>query len=167
MLQTLREGFGPLTFVGLEMSRELLLANHDHSIGKLQGDALSLPIRPGSADAVVATAVLEHVEDPNRMLAETFRALRPGGVLVLTTPEPTLERMSAALGLLKEAGHSYTFNLRQLRQIVAEAGFVVVEARRFMFSPIGFPAEKLFERIFGPLGLKLLMANQLVVARKT
>jgi len=35
-----------------------------------------------------------------------------------------------------------------------------------MFSPIGFPAEKTIEKIFGPLGLRLVMANQLLVARR-
>ena len=166
MLATLRERLGHLSFIGLEMSRELLLASHDRATRKLQADALSLPIRSGVADAVVATAVLEHVEHPGQMMAETFRVLRPGGILVLTTPEPTLERISAALGLLKEARHSHTFNLRQLQQIATGAGYVVVEAGKFMFSPIGFPAEKFLERVLGPLGLELLMANQLLVARK-
>ena len=45
-------------------------------------------------------------------------------------------------------------------------GFEVLEARRFMFSPIGFPAEKTIERFLETLGLGLIMANQLVVARR-
>ena len=45
-------------------------------------------------------------------------------------------------------------------------GFQIVEKKKFMFSPIGFPAEKIIEKIFGPLGLKLIMANQLVISRR-
>ena len=57
-------------------------------------------------------------------------------------------------------------NLKQLSQMARENQFEVVEAKKFMFSPIGFPAEKTIEKIFGPLGLRLVMANQLLVARK-
>jgi hypothetical protein len=45
-------------------------------------------------------------------------------------------------------------------------GFQVVEAKKFMFSPVGFPAEKLIERGMRATGLDLVMANQLVVVRK-
>jgi hypothetical protein len=34
-----------------------------------------------------------------------------------------------------------------------------------MFSPVGFPAERMIERVFGPLGLRLVMANQIAVGR--
>jgi len=35
---------------------------------------------------VIAAEILEHVEDPQASLAEWFRVVRPGGVLVVTTP---------------------------------------------------------------------------------
>lgn len=40
------------------------------------------------------------------------------------------------------------------------------EKRHKLPSPIGFPGEKTIEKLFGPLGLSLVMANQLLVARK-
>lgn len=45
-----------------------------------------LPLRSGSLDGVLAGEVIEHVYDPALLLRECRRVLRPGGVLVLTTP---------------------------------------------------------------------------------
>lgn len=44
------------------------------------------PVADASLDWVLATEVLEHVEDPAVFLAEAQRCLRPGGRLLLTVP---------------------------------------------------------------------------------
>lgn len=44
------------------------------------------PVEDASMDWVLATEVLEHVEDPAQFLAEALRCLRPGGRLILTVP---------------------------------------------------------------------------------
>src|SRR5438552_2866532 len=52
----------------------------------LQANAEALPFRDGSFDAVVATEVLEHLDDPRRLFQEASRILRPKGRFLLTTP---------------------------------------------------------------------------------
>lgn len=49
-------------------------------------DAHDLPFLPRSFDACVAVAVLEHVADPYRCVAEIMRVLRPGGFVYAETP---------------------------------------------------------------------------------
>jgi SAM-dependent methyltransferase len=49
-------------------------------------DAHDLPFLPGSFDACVAIAVLEHVADPYRCVEEIVRVLRPGGYVYAETP---------------------------------------------------------------------------------
>lgn len=44
------------------------------------------PIADNSYDAVVANYVLEHVEKPEKVAAEAFRVLRPGGLFIFRTP---------------------------------------------------------------------------------
>jgi 2-polyprenyl-3-methyl-5-hydroxy-6-metoxy-1,4-benzoquinol methylase len=43
-------------------------------------------IPPGVFDVVVCSEVIEHVAEPQRLLFEMEKMLRPGGTLVLTTP---------------------------------------------------------------------------------
>jgi SAM-dependent methyltransferase len=62
----------------------------------LEGDAGSLPVPDECADAVLLLDVIEHLGDPAPALAEAHRALRPGGVLVLSVPHRgPLQRLDA------------------------------------------------------------------------
>lgn len=166
MMENLRQRMGQLRFVGIDYSIGLLKAVNLPGIFKVQADAAKLPVKSGIADAVVATAIIEHVPDPPSMMRECGRLLRPGGLLVITTPAPFMEKVASALGIWKEGGHDTTLNLKQLSQMARENGYTVLESSKFMFSPIGFPAEKTIEKILGPIGLRLVMANQLLVARR-
>lgn len=59
-----------------------------------------LPFRSRSLDGVLAGEIIEHVYDPALLLAECHRVLRPGGVLVLTTPNlaPAQDRVRFLFG---------------------------------------------------------------------
>ncbi|VVM06947.1 putative S-adenosylmethionine-dependent methyltransferase/MSMEI_2290 [Methylacidimicrobium cyclopophantes] len=45
-----------------------------------------LPYESAFFDAVSCTEVIEHLDDYRRLLREIFRVLRPGGIVVLSTP---------------------------------------------------------------------------------
>jgi SAM-dependent methyltransferase len=52
----------------------------------LRANAEALPFRDGTFDAVVATEVLEHLDEPRKLFQEASRILRPNGRFLLTTP---------------------------------------------------------------------------------
>ncbi len=48
--------------------------------------ATNLKFSDDSFDTVFSTQVMEHVDDPEKMLMETHRVLRPGGVVIFSVP---------------------------------------------------------------------------------
>ena len=54
--------------------------------GFARSDLLRMPLDRSSVDAIVALQVLEHVTDAEAFVQACARVLRPGGVLVLSTP---------------------------------------------------------------------------------
>ncbi len=48
--------------------------------------AYDIPLADGSADTVLMTSVMEHLERPDQALRECRRLLRPGGHLIMTAP---------------------------------------------------------------------------------
>ncbi len=45
----------------------------------------NLPLKDACADIVLCTQVLEHSEDPNMVMSEIYRILRPNGIVMLST----------------------------------------------------------------------------------
>lgn len=61
------------------------------SLHDIQADVIAdlngpLPIESAVADTVVSLSVMEHLREPQRMLDESFRILRPGGHIVVQVP---------------------------------------------------------------------------------
>ncbi len=50
------------------------------------GDIADAPYPDGTFDVITLWAVLEHVYDPSRMLAQAERFLKPGGVIIIMVP---------------------------------------------------------------------------------
>ena len=137
-------------------------------------DRLAVP--DGSFDVVVAAEVIEHLENPRAMCREIFRLLRPGGAVVLSTPNNESWRSIVALVV---RGHFVAFGdtsypahitplVRQdLVHVLAEAGFVEPS---FSFSDVGgipgMPA-RTWQTLLGGRAKGLRFSdNVIVTARK-
>lgn len=51
------------------------------------GSAMAIPLPDASMDVVVSFETIEHITGHEEMLAEVKRVLRPGGVLIMSTPD--------------------------------------------------------------------------------
>ena len=73
--------------VDLSAQSLAVAARHDaaHSVRYRQADAYDLPFASASFDAVCAMDFLEHVQEPQRVVAQAARVLKPGGLFFYYT----------------------------------------------------------------------------------
>lgn len=81
--------------------------------------AYSIPMPDSSFDSAICTAVLEHLEEPERALRECHRVLKPGGTAIYTVP--------FIWHLHEEPRDFYRFTKYGLAYMFEKTGFEVVE----------------------------------------
>lgn len=100
-----------------------------------EGMLQDLELREGSFDALALLQVVEHMTDPRPLLAACRRLLRPGGALLVATPNP-----ASLLARVKREGFNYWippvhcawYTPRALARTLSQSGFRV--ARRTTWS---------------------------------
>jgi SAM-dependent methyltransferase len=117
--------------IGIDISERAMTRAAGSGAGLVRGDVGRLPLAPASADAIVLFDVLEHVPDPDAVLAEAARVLRPGGRLHAFVPcegsAYTLHGIASRLGYSPKeryAGHIQRLSARELERRLRSAGLV-------------------------------------------
>lgn len=135
-----------------------------------------LPAASESFDTIVAAEVIEHLENPRAVCRELFRLLRPGGTVVLSTPNNESLRAVAALlmrghfvafGETSYPAHITALTRLDLERVLTEAGFAAPE---FSYTEVGgipgMPA-RTWQSVLGPIARGVRFSHNVVVtARK-
>jgi len=124
------------TIVGLELDPEAARAAEEFCELVLVGDVetMDLPLEPGSFDVVLGGDVIEHLRDPAAALARLRPLLRPGGRVVLSTPN--VANWAIRLSLLSgrwrytdrgilDRSHTHLFTRATLAETLERAGYQV------------------------------------------
>jgi SAM-dependent methyltransferase len=76
--------------VGVDIAEEAIAQARDKylagNLSFLKGDCASLPLESASVDVVVSFETIEHHDQHAAMLKEIHRVLRPGGMLMISSP---------------------------------------------------------------------------------
>jgi O-antigen chain-terminating methyltransferase len=121
-----------LAAAGVDESPEMVRRCREQGLDATVGDALGfLRARPAaSLDGVVSFHVVEHLPAATLepLVREAWRVLRPGGCLVLETPNP-LSITVAASNFWRDPSHLRPLHPDALRLCCEQAGFDAVEIR--------------------------------------
>lgn len=118
------------------------------------GDLHKMPFKDNSFHKAVMSEVLEHVKDDERVLKETFRILKPNGVLVISTPSINYPFVWDPLNWILQhlfgihirsgffsgiwSGHLRLYDLNELKMKFKKVGLEIEESQELTFWCLPF-----------------------------
>jgi SAM-dependent methyltransferase len=146
LLTSLRTATQPLHVVGADVdldaarrARRALALSAVSTTDVVVASPTALALRSESVDVVYAHALLDRVREPQRVLAECARVLRPGGLLALSTPDWSRTRVKPRTANVDAALRGWTMLRRReggdpaagrhVEDWVRGAGFTDVRSR--------------------------------------
>ncbi len=117
----------------------------NHTDGNLEfinnRGAKDLKLTPYSFDIVFMIAVLEHLDDSNKMFEDISAICNDGGKVVITTPtrlaKPILEFMAFRLHIISEAEiaeHKHYYDESEINKLYTENGLTMTKYKKFWFG---------------------------------
>ena len=138
--------YGDVT--GVENNQEALLLAANRDVRVMAGDAEALPVRNHTYDVVFMLETLAHrgIKNEQRALQEAYRALKPGGHLMVTVP--AFSWLESPHDRLQHIERRY--RKARLIALLEEAGFRVDRATylSWLFLPFSFLGRRI-ERHLG------------------
>lgn len=161
-------------YVGLELSETAGAEAAKHLTEVILGDVEGVDLRPlhGAFDALIISEVLEHLTDPWKTLRRLSDCLKPGGVVIASSPN--VAHWSVIKGLISgrfaytdsgmmDRTHLRWFTPQSYRELFEAAGLTVESVQPL--TPLR-PKAQLFDRLTGGRWRHLLFTQTLVVARR-
>jgi demethylmenaquinone methyltransferase/2-methoxy-6-polyprenyl-1,4-benzoquinol methylase len=164
----LAEKLGARRVVGADFTLPMLAVGRNRAARRggrvrlIQGDALALPFREGSFDAITVSYGLRNIADPARAVAEMRRVLSPGGrIVVLDFGKPAngfvaavyaifLRTMMPAVGWLFHGDpETYLYIPESLKRFPAQRG-----VEKLMIDA-GLVSVRVENRLFGTMGINI------------
>jgi 2-polyprenyl-3-methyl-5-hydroxy-6-metoxy-1,4-benzoquinol methylase len=99
------------------------------------GDLPAVGYQANSFDAVISSHVLEHVPNPRQMVAECARVLKPGGRIVLVTPNADsfgLRYYGRCWRGLEPPRHLHIFSRSALDRVICDAGLSIIRSKTML-----------------------------------
>lgn len=149
---------------GVEISRSAVERAVENQVGAIWlGDLFDVPDDFTSFDVVVMTELIEHVPEPERLVARASELLRPGGLLYLTTPHGrglSSRLLKSAWSVFSPPEHLQLFSKTSVRLLLERNGFSLesIEAR-------GLHPHEVLGHIASRLGLRSGAARSSADAR--
>lgn len=151
-------------FVGVDWSQDAIRQSRARGLTLLQAgvDGRRLPIASEAADVLIMSELIEHLVDTDSVLDQAWRVLKPGGSLLLSTPNLAAwyNRALLAFGVQpvfsevslrgvygrpgsQVAGHLHMFTRRAVTGLLAAHGFGAIKVTGARYHDVPRPLRPL------------------------
>ena len=131
------------SYTGVDIEPDIISFNKEHYPEyffyqkNLDQEELSLPL--GNFDLVIMLAILEHLENPAKVLREVKETLQDDGIIILSTPHPRGEsvlEIGSKVKIFSQDKHQHQplFDRKKIQDIAEQADLKIVEFRSFLFG---------------------------------
>jgi ubiquinone/menaquinone biosynthesis C-methylase UbiE len=135
--------------VGLDISKKMIeqartrCRECDYTVGTGE----KIPFNDNTFDAISSLLVFSYVRDPEAMLGEAYRVLKPGGAIAICTLGKKLltrgipaiyqigEKMNVQHVVMKNFGERY-YNRKEMHELFSQAGFSEIQVKWCSFAHI-------------------------------
>ena len=110
----------------IEKSKELLDSRADLKVG----DSEYLPWDDRSFDVITCSASFHHYPNPELVLKEMKRVLRPDGILMITdpfTPNELLRFFANILSKFSKSGDVRIYSQKEMQELLEKCGFTLIK----------------------------------------
>lgn len=134
----------PKLLIGTDVNRNALVYAKNKNIPQSEfiiADAQNLPFKSETVNKIICAEIIEHLNEPEQMIAETQRVLKNGGSIVITTPNELsiwglYEFFWDAFGRGRNYGETHLkfFSVRELENFFPL--YVRSHETLYLFSPL-------------------------------
>ncbi len=120
-------------------------------------DATALDFKDNAFDAVVSFETIEHIADYNKVIAEFKRVLKPGGILLLSTPNIAA---SSPDGIILNPYHLKEFTYEELNSLLSSFSTHTIGGQQYIrYKNKNFRIALLTERFLYQRGIRRLSSG--------
>lgn len=118
---------------GIELSKWAFEYGKKQGLSMINKNLEDASLESGSFDVVTMWDVIEHVEDPSRLLKEAHRIMKKSGLLVLNTPDigSLFAKLTGKRWWNLMRMHIYYFDRKTIRKILEKSGFEIIKVKSY------------------------------------
>ena len=165
--ELVRQGF---KMTGLDLSKKNIeeankkaKINNTKDIKFIAGDAENLSIQDNAFEGIISLSTLRYVPNPQKAINEMYRVVQKGKNIVVDFPNkrsPWFNYLKPWL-MGKKHIHDHQYTTNEIKQMLQNAGFREIEAKRILYTPKSTPSAVLgFMKGIDFIGERLPLINE-------